>query len=168
MKETKKQTRFQRIWYMLTGLSIAGLAVTGFEIHGSYQLFGYRAATVTHDVLFTFTLFLGVLYLFWAMVTGNGLKALSGKGPRRNANLVLVALVWGAMALSGGLYIGFVIFHDFFAAHISRAAVAYVHTAGAFLVMSSSVWHLYYYYAYAEQKKTDRVLTGTTEVQSDF
>ena len=155
MKTTRKHTRFQTIWYMLTGFSIAGLAVTGFEIHGTYQMFGYRAATVAHDILFTFTLFLGVLYLFWAMVTGNGLKALSEKGPRRNANLVLVALIWGVMALSGGLYIGFVIFHDFFAANISRAAVAYVHTAGAFLVMSSSVWHLYY--AYAAQKQTASV-----------
>jgi hypothetical protein len=161
MKEKRKHSRFQSIWYALTGLSIAGLVFTGFEIHGSYQMFGYRAATVAHDVLFTLTLFLGVLYLFWAMVTGNGLKALSEKGPGRNANLVLAALVWGVMALSGGLYIGFVIFHDFFAANVSRAAVAYIHTAGAFLVVSSAVWHLYY--AYAAQKKSLPVQGRATE-----
>lgn len=136
------------IWYTLTGLSVAGLALTGFEIHGTYNLFGYRAATVTHDIISPLILFLGVVYIFWSMVTGNGLKALiDTPGPLRNINIVLVVLVWGVMALSGGLYIGFVIFHDAFAANINRAVVAYAHTIGAFLVLSSLIWHLYYKHA---------------------
>jgi hypothetical protein len=145
MKDTNNNTRFQLIWYALTGLSIAGLALTGFEIHGTYNLLGYRAATVAHDILFSLTLFLGVVYIFWSMVTGNGLKALfDAPRPRRNINIALVVLVGVVMALSGGLYIGFVIFHDAFAANLNRAAVAYVHTIGAFLVLSSLIWHLYY------------------------
>jgi cytochrome b subunit of formate dehydrogenase len=149
MSRDQDKTIFQRIWYALAVLTLLGLAVTGFEIHGSYRLVGFRVATLTHDVLFSFILFLAVLYIFWSIVTEHWRRYLPSSLARmppvqRYINVGLDLTIWGVMALSGALYIGFVIFHDAFAENVNRAAVAYVHTAGAYLVLALIVWHLYF------------------------
>lgn len=143
MSETMGKTVFQRLWYTLTVLCVIGLALTGFEIHGSYRLLGFRAATLTHDVLTVLVIGLGILYVFWAMVTGTRLGSTMGEGLRRRINVLLVVVIWVVMAVSGLLYIGFVIFHDAFAANLNREAVALTHTAGAFLVLAIGIWQLY-------------------------
>jgi thiosulfate reductase cytochrome b subunit len=143
----RRYTLFQKLWYLLTALAVLGLALTGFEIHDAYWLVGYRVATISHDLLFSFLLFLGVLYVFWLLVTDpEARRGLKDMAPgQRGVDLGLIVLLWLVMAGSGLLYIGFVIFHDAFAANVNRAAVAYVHTAGAFLVLALIVWHLYFH-----------------------
>lgn len=137
---------FEKLWYAALVISVLGLAFTGFEIHGTYQIIGFRAGTLIHDVLTAVVVALGVIYVFWALVTGHRMGRGFGSGGQRVTGSLLTLVIWGVMLLSGLLYIGFVIFHDFFATNISREAVAYTHTAGAFLVLALGVWHIYFHF----------------------
>jgi len=141
-------TVFQKLWYLMVVLVVIGLAVTGFEIHGTYRLSGYRVATLTHDALIFMLLLLGAVYVFWLWVTDretrHSLRDMTAG--QRNVNLGLIFMLWVVMAASGALYIGFVLFHEAFAANVNRAVVAYVHTAGAFLVGALAIWHFYLTY----------------------
>ena len=42
--------RFERFWHWSQALLIFSLLLTGFEIHGSYQLFGFADATQLHTI----------------------------------------------------------------------------------------------------------------------
>ena len=142
---TRRYTFFQKVWYAIVVLVVIGLATTGFEIHGSYQLLGYRRATLAHDGLIMLLLLLGALYVFWLVVTARearrGLRDLPPG--QRGVDMALAVTLWGVMAVSGALYIGFVLFHEAFAENLDRAIVAYIHTIGAYLVGALAIWHVY-------------------------
>ena len=63
-------TRFERFWHWFQSLLILCMLVTGFEIHGTYTLFGFEQAVWIHNATaFTW----GGLYafiLFWLAITG--------------------------------------------------------------------------------------------------
>ncbi len=61
---------FERIWHWLQAALIILLLLTGFEIHGSYELFGYQGAYVVHIQAAWILLGLLVLALFWHVTTG--------------------------------------------------------------------------------------------------
>lgn len=63
-------TRFERLWHWTQALLILGLAATGFEVFGSWRLFGYETAVELHQVMAWTLLGLWVLFMFWHMVTG--------------------------------------------------------------------------------------------------
>lgn len=63
-------TRFERLWHWSQALLIISMLITGFEIHGSYHLFGFEQATSLHN-LFAWTLIgLWVFAIFWHLTTG--------------------------------------------------------------------------------------------------
>ena len=41
-------TRFERFWHWTQALLIIAMLVTGFEIHGTYKLFGFEKAGQLH------------------------------------------------------------------------------------------------------------------------
>lgn len=61
---------FERFWHWMQALLILFLALTGFEIHGYYELFGYREAVLFHDNAAWAFLILITFAIFWHFTTG--------------------------------------------------------------------------------------------------
>ena len=69
-KKTYIYRRFERFWHWNQALLILFLALTGFEIHSSYKLFGYQNAVTMHNVAAWALLVLIIFAIFWHFVTG--------------------------------------------------------------------------------------------------
>lgn len=63
-------TRFERFWHWSQALLIISMLITGFEIHGSYHLFGFEQATTFHNMLAWTLIGLWVFAIFWHLTTG--------------------------------------------------------------------------------------------------
>jgi thiosulfate reductase cytochrome b subunit len=62
--------RFERFWHWSQAALIIFLLITGFEIHGAYQNFGFKDA-VHHHIVAAWTLVgLWVFAIFWHLTTG--------------------------------------------------------------------------------------------------
>jgi thiosulfate reductase cytochrome b subunit len=61
---------FERFWHWTQAVLIGLLAVTGFEIHGSFELLGYREAVAYHNAAAIGFLVLIVFAVFWHFTTG--------------------------------------------------------------------------------------------------
>ncbi len=61
---------FERFWHWTQAVLIGFLALTGFEIHSSYSLFGYQNAVKYHDIAAYAFLVLIVFSIFWHFTTG--------------------------------------------------------------------------------------------------
>jgi len=48
MKKIYLYTRFERFWHWAQAALIVFMALTGFEVHGSYRLFGFENAVTFH------------------------------------------------------------------------------------------------------------------------
>jgi len=62
--------RFERFWHWSQALIIIALLVTGFEVHGSYQLLGFDRAVATHTLAAWSLVTLWVFAVFWHFTTG--------------------------------------------------------------------------------------------------
>jgi len=62
--------RFERFWHWSQALLIFSLLLTGFEIHGSYQLFGFADATQLHTIAAWALIVLWLFAIFWHITTG--------------------------------------------------------------------------------------------------
>lgn len=63
-------SRFLRLWHWLQALLIITLLFTGFEVHGTYRVFGFEQAADYHRVAAWTLLGLWVLAWFWHITTG--------------------------------------------------------------------------------------------------
>ena len=63
-------TRFERFWHWSQVLLILAMLLTGFEIHGSYQVLGFQTAVEVHSFCAWFWLGLYVFIIFWMATTG--------------------------------------------------------------------------------------------------
>ncbi len=70
MKEVMMYTRFERIWHWSQGLLVITLLVTGFEIHDTFDFFGFEKAVDIHIVAAWSLIAIWFLGIFWHMVTG--------------------------------------------------------------------------------------------------
>jgi len=70
MKKVFLYTKFNRFWHWMQALFIILLAVTGFEIHGTFTLFGYNAAFRLHNILAWSLIILTAFAIFWHITTG--------------------------------------------------------------------------------------------------
>jgi thiosulfate reductase cytochrome b subunit len=61
--------KFERLWHWLQALLIFFLALTGFEIHGSFSLFGYQNAAVWHTYAGIAEVILFAFGAFWFFTT---------------------------------------------------------------------------------------------------
>ncbi|MBA4383024.1 MAG: cytochrome b [Sideroxydans sp.] len=62
--------RFERFWHWSQALLIIGMLITGFEVHGSYTLFGFEHAVSYHTVFAWSLITLWVFAIFWHLTTG--------------------------------------------------------------------------------------------------
>ncbi len=63
-------TRFERFWHWFQALMIILLIITGLEIHGTYQLFGFQTAANIHNFIGLSWLILFAFFVFWLLTTG--------------------------------------------------------------------------------------------------
>jgi len=70
VSKVKIFTGFERFWHWTQALLIFGLLLTGFEIHGTYRVFGFEAAYDYHQILAWTLIGLWVLAIFWHLTTG--------------------------------------------------------------------------------------------------
>ncbi len=63
-------TRFERFWHWAQTLLILVLLVTGFEIHGTYRLFGFETAFTVHNACAWTWFVLYAFIVFWMATTG--------------------------------------------------------------------------------------------------
>ncbi len=73
MKAKKKiylYTRFERFWHWVQSLLIFLLLLTGFEVHGTFTLFGFQKAVEYHNFLGLTWLILFIFIVFWVFTTG--------------------------------------------------------------------------------------------------
>ena len=61
---------FERFWHWAQAALIITLLVTGFEIHGTYKLFGFAKALNTHTTAAWSLIGLWILAIFWHVTTG--------------------------------------------------------------------------------------------------
>ncbi|TCJ15440.1 cytochrome B [Parasulfuritortus cantonensis] len=61
---------FERFWHWSQAALIISLLVTGFEVHGSYKLFGFQNAVAAHTVLAWSLVGLWLFAIFWHFTTG--------------------------------------------------------------------------------------------------
>jgi len=62
--------RFERFWHWSQALLIFTMLITGFEVHGSYTLLGFKAATELHTLAAWTLVALWVFAIFWHFTTG--------------------------------------------------------------------------------------------------
>lgn len=62
--------RFERFWHWSQAALIFFLAISGFEIHGSYTFFGYEKAVQYHETAAWLLLGLIAFAIFWHLTTG--------------------------------------------------------------------------------------------------
>ena len=70
MKEVLIYTRFERFWHWSQATLIIFLAITGFEVHGSIDLFGFEKAVEYHRIASYALLLLIAFAIFWHFTTG--------------------------------------------------------------------------------------------------
>lgn len=61
---------FERFWHWSQASLIIFLAITGFEVHGSYNIFGFEKAVAYHRVASWMLIGLLVFAIFWHLTTG--------------------------------------------------------------------------------------------------
>jgi len=62
--------RFERFWHWAQAVLILLLALTGFEVHGSFHLFGFEQAVALHNILGWALIVLIAFAIFWHFTTG--------------------------------------------------------------------------------------------------
>ena len=61
---------FERFWHWAQAALIITLLITGFEIHGTYKLFGFYKALDTHTTAAWALIGLWIFAIFWHVTTG--------------------------------------------------------------------------------------------------
>ncbi|MBE0638672.1 MAG: cytochrome b/b6 domain-containing protein [Bacteroidales bacterium] len=61
---------FERFWHWTQSFLIIFLAITGFEIHSSYSIFGFEAAVNLHNKAAWGLIILVIFAIFWHITTG--------------------------------------------------------------------------------------------------
>jgi len=62
--------RFERFWHWSQASLIIFMLITGFEVHGSYSLFGFGKAVSLHTIAAWSLIGLWVFAIFWHFTTG--------------------------------------------------------------------------------------------------
>lgn len=70
MKKVYVYKTFERFWHWMQAALIFILAVTGFEINGAFELFGYESAINIHNISAISFIVLIVFTIFWHFTTG--------------------------------------------------------------------------------------------------
>lgn len=84
---------FERFWHWTQAVLILFLALTGFEIHGSFEFFGYRNAVSYHNIAANGLIILVAFAIFWHFSTGEWKQYLpTTKNIRAQANYYIFGM----------------------------------------------------------------------------
>ena len=61
---------FERFWHWSQALLVISMLVTGFEVHGTYRLFGFAKAVDYHTIAAWTLVGLWIFAIFWHLTTG--------------------------------------------------------------------------------------------------
>lgn len=70
MNKVKIYSRFERFWHWTQMMLILLLMVTGFEIHSTFEAFGFETSVRLHSAAGWAFLILTIFAIFWMLVTG--------------------------------------------------------------------------------------------------
>ena len=62
--------RYERFWHWSQALLIITMMITGFEVHGSYLLLGFKKAVQLHTLAAWTLVTLWAFTIFWQFTTG--------------------------------------------------------------------------------------------------
>nr|WP_321259824.1 cytochrome b/b6 domain-containing protein [uncultured Pseudodesulfovibrio sp.] len=69
MKKIYLYSKFERFWHWFQAIMIILLLATGFEVHGTFELFGFMGAVDLHNTLGLLWLGMFFFFAFWMFVT---------------------------------------------------------------------------------------------------
>jgi thiosulfate reductase cytochrome b subunit len=70
MKNIYLYTRYERFWHWLQTVLIILLIITGFEVHDTISLFGFKTAVEVHNFVGIAWLVTFAFFVFWVFTTG--------------------------------------------------------------------------------------------------
>ena len=70
MRKVYIYKRFERFWHWVQASLIMFLALTGFEVHGAYKIFGFEKAVEFHRTASWMLIGLIIFAIFWHLTTG--------------------------------------------------------------------------------------------------
>ena len=62
--------RYERFWHWSQAVLVMFMLITGFEVHGSYEWFGFQQAVELHTYAAWTLLVLWAFTIFWQFTTG--------------------------------------------------------------------------------------------------
>ena len=173
MKKVYLYQGFERFWHWSQTILIISLLITGFEIHSSYELFGYENAVVWHNYGAWAFIILIVFAIFWHVSTDawqdyiptrvnlkaqldyylHGIfknaphptkkRALSKLNPLQKLTYVALKVVIIPVMVLSGLLYYFFHYPVSGCEVSSLQPIAIFHTIGAFVLIAFLVVHLY-------------------------
>jgi thiosulfate reductase cytochrome b subunit len=167
--------RFERFWHWSQAGLILFMLVTGFEVHGSFSLFGFKAASQYHVYAAWTLITLWVFAIFWHFTTGEWkqyiptldkvdamikyyLTGIFTNAPhpvrvtvlKKHNPLQRLAYLFFWLVISPTMWISgwFYLFYSSWAnwgvdKYLSLEWVATAHIAGAFMMLTFFVAHVY-------------------------
>ena len=163
-------TRFERLWHWLQALMIIILLITGFEVHGTYTLMGFKTAVEVHNFVGLAWLILFAFFVFWLFTTGEWKQYIpttkklfdvvmyysfgifkgqshpvqKSKGAKHNPLQRIAYLGISAMLLPVQMVTGLLYYlYNVIPGGIDLSVLAVVHTLVAFLLVNFLIIHLY-------------------------
>ena len=172
MKKVYIYSKYNRFWHWTQASLILFQALTGFEIHGTYHLFGYETATYLHKNTGWALVILTVFTIFWSFTTGEWKQYVrSFKHLKEQINYYVSGIFKNEPhpvhktrfskfnPLQRMTYLGLLtiiiptmiitgLMYDYYfdlssANHIGLTWIAYIHTLGAFLLLGFVIAHVY-------------------------
>ncbi|HPP46370.1 MAG TPA: cytochrome b/b6 domain-containing protein [Accumulibacter sp.] len=165
--------RFERFWHWSQALLIMIMLLTGFEIHGTYHLFGFASAGSIHTTAAWVLITLWVFAIFWHFTTGEWrqyiptgenltamiryyltgifqnaphpfrVSQLRKHNPLQRLAYLGVKVIINPLIWISGLVYLFYNELDTAGHAVSLEAVALLHTVGAFMMLIFLIGHLY-------------------------
>ena len=69
MKQVMLYSVFNRFWHWMQAILIIILAITGMEVHGNFNIFGFEDAVAIHNFSAWSLLILIAFAIFWHITT---------------------------------------------------------------------------------------------------
>lgn len=168
MRKVKLYKGFERFWHWMQALLVIFLILTGFEIHGTWTIFGFERAVSIHNRVAYVLIVLVAFAVFWHFTTGEWRQYLPTKeylremilyyfrgifrgekhpgkskeiaklNPLQRITYLLLKVFLFPVQIATGLL--YLFYNDL---SISLGLVAILHTLGAFFFMAFLVIHIY-------------------------
>lgn len=173
MKKIYLYKKFERFWHWGQTLLIFILIVTGFDIHGTTEFFGYEKAVQLHDITAWAFLVLIVFAIFWHVTTDEfrqylptktnlmaqlnyyliGIfanaphptkkRTLSKLNPLQRITYFALKIIIIPVMVASGLLYMYFDYPELGSEMTSLKPIAIIHTLGAYFLLAFLIIHLY-------------------------